>query len=64
MKKQLDRQYNLNRRGANVQKLALQWLKVHRPDVVEAIREEVEKMFPIGARKTNIKLPSSLVSFK
>ena len=51
------------KRSNFVSSMAVKWLKLHRPDVLQAIREEGAKKFPPGTRVKS-ELPAFLVKLK
>jgi hypothetical protein len=57
--------YADQKRADAMQRFALAWLRQHRPDVEEAVREEALKLYPLkSAKKNHKRLPESLFNLK
>lgn len=45
-------------------KLCAHWIRKHRPDVANAVQEEVDKQLPLKVRNKVVALPASLKELK
>lgn len=46
-------------RGSYERTLSMQWIKLHRPDIMKIIKDEADKKYPLSSRKATA-LPKSL----
>lgn len=52
-------------RASFIRQMALNWVRIHRPDVEQAIKVEADKLYPLsGIKKSKLKLPESLENLK